>query len=180
MPPKKAMTDESKQKWKAIMADYQVAVKTYTTMGALHTLAQHWVENELIIERAANEEADKNGTKMTAQTMSRYPQQYNQANMKPRRKRFADGSAVVTYPDGSRLILESALAKSAVLCEGGPVSYSQSPRRAAIGKTRSGYVSSQLPAVKSRRRGKLVPLKQRRRIPARKVARRDRMRHAVA
>ncbi|MGD1090171.1 MAG: hypothetical protein ABR955_15815 [Verrucomicrobiota bacterium] len=62
--------------------------------------------------------------------MSRYPQQYNQANMKPRRKRFADGSAVVTYPDGSRLILESALAKSAVLCEGGPVSYSQSPRRA--------------------------------------------------
>ena len=59
------MTDESEQKWKAIMADYQLSIKTYSTLGALHTLAQHWVENEIIIERAANEEADKNGPKWT-------------------------------------------------------------------------------------------------------------------
>jgi len=65
MPPKKAMSDESKQKWKAIFADYQLTIKTYSTLGALHTLAQHWVENEVIIERAANEEADKNGPKWT-------------------------------------------------------------------------------------------------------------------
>ena len=47
------------------MADYQLTGKTYSTLGALHTLAQHWVENEVIIERAANEEADKNGPKWT-------------------------------------------------------------------------------------------------------------------
>lgn len=47
------------------MADYQLTVKTYSTMGALHTLAQHWVENELIIEQAAGAEADKNGPQWT-------------------------------------------------------------------------------------------------------------------
>jgi hypothetical protein len=66
MPPsnsKKAMTDEAKQKWQAIIADWQLTIKTYSTMSALHTLAQHWVENEVIIERAANEEAEINGPK---------------------------------------------------------------------------------------------------------------------
>jgi hypothetical protein len=62
---KKAMTDESKQKWQAIIADWQLTIKTYSTMAALHTLAQHWVENELIIERAATEEAEINGPKWT-------------------------------------------------------------------------------------------------------------------
>ncbi len=66
--------------------------------------------------------------------MSRYPQQNNQVNVKPKRKRFADGSAVVTYPDGSQLILESALAKSVVLRAGGPVNYNEPPPRVAIGK----------------------------------------------
>jgi hypothetical protein len=34
-------------------------------MGALHTLAQYWVENEVIIERAAVEEVEKNMPKWT-------------------------------------------------------------------------------------------------------------------
>ena len=51
-----------------------------------------------------------------------------------RRENFSDGSAVVTYPDGSMLILESDLAKPGVLCEGRPVSYSKTPRRVAIRK----------------------------------------------
>lgn len=34
-------------------------------MSALHTLAQYWVENEFIIERAAAEEVDLNGPKWT-------------------------------------------------------------------------------------------------------------------
>lgn len=54
------MTDESKQKWQAIFADYELTKKTYSTMGALHTLAEYWVENEIIIERAAVEEVEKN------------------------------------------------------------------------------------------------------------------------
>lgn len=61
------MTDEEKkkvlQKWQPIWADYQRTVKTYSTMSALHTLAKHWAENEVIIEQAAKEEADKNGPK---------------------------------------------------------------------------------------------------------------------
>src|ERR1700728_4645876 len=56
----KAMTDEAKQHWREIVADYDRTIKTYTTMSALHSLAQHWVENELIIERAATEEAENN------------------------------------------------------------------------------------------------------------------------
>ena len=61
MPPKMAMTDEQKQKWKDIIADHQRTVKTYSTMAALHRLAQHWVENEIIIEGAATREADLSG-----------------------------------------------------------------------------------------------------------------------
>src|SRR6266404_6872487 len=71
MPSRKALTDESKQKWKALFADYQHTAKAYSTLGALHTLAQHWVENEIIIERAANEEADKNGPKWTPDYVDR-------------------------------------------------------------------------------------------------------------
>ena len=56
----KTITDESKQKWHELIADYDRTVKTYSTMGALHTLAEYWVENEIIIERAAVEEVEKN------------------------------------------------------------------------------------------------------------------------
>ena len=42
------MTDESKQKWQDLFAEMGLAEKTYATMGALHTLAQQWVENEVI------------------------------------------------------------------------------------------------------------------------------------
>ena len=52
------------------------------------------------------------------QTMSRYPHDPSQGNAEASREQFADGSALVTCPNGSQLILESALAKSAVLCEG--------------------------------------------------------------
>ncbi|HEY3761944.1 MAG TPA: hypothetical protein VGN23_09375 [Verrucomicrobiae bacterium] len=62
MPPEK-MSDESEQKWQAIFAEYGRTQKTYSTMGALHSLAQYWVENEIIIERAAKNEADENGPK---------------------------------------------------------------------------------------------------------------------
>ena len=40
-----------------------------------------------------------------------------------KRENFPDGSAIVTYPNGGMLILESALAKPGVLCEGRPVDY---------------------------------------------------------
>lgn len=60
-----------------------------------------------------------------------YPQQHNQANAKPGKKRFADGSVVLPYPDGSQLILESALAGSAVLCEARPVGYNEPPTSSA-------------------------------------------------
>jgi hypothetical protein len=59
--------------------------------------------------------------------MSRYPQQHHQANTKPRRKRFADGSALVTYRDGSVLILESKLATESALRESQPVNYNDPP-----------------------------------------------------
>jgi hypothetical protein len=57
------MTDESKQKWQDLFAEMELTEKTYTTMGALHTLAQHWVENEVIIEKDAVEEVRTNGPK---------------------------------------------------------------------------------------------------------------------
>jgi hypothetical protein len=66
------MTDEEKektmQKWGPIWADAQLTKKTYSTLGALNTLAQHWVENEIIIERAAVEEVETNGPKWKPDT----------------------------------------------------------------------------------------------------------------
>jgi hypothetical protein len=47
--------------------------------------------------------------------------------MEPNRKQFADGSALVTYPDGSVLIVESALAKVSELHESHAVNYSDPP-----------------------------------------------------
>jgi hypothetical protein len=43
------------------------------------------------------------------------------------RVEFADGSALVTYTDGSQLILESRLARQAALREGRGVSYNEPP-----------------------------------------------------
>lgn len=59
----KQMTEEQKQKFRATLSDWQLTIKTYSTMNALHTLAQHWVENELIIEQAAKDEVERNGPK---------------------------------------------------------------------------------------------------------------------
>ena len=59
--------------------------------------------------------------------MPRPPQRTSKTEARPRRQRFADGSAVVTYRDGSVLILESALAKPTVLRERGPVDYRKPP-----------------------------------------------------
>jgi hypothetical protein len=51
-----------------------------------------------------------------------------EANRKEvRREQFRDGSALVTYQDGSMLILESNLAKDAVLREARPVNYNDPP-----------------------------------------------------
>ena len=65
MPPPKTMTDERKeelkQKWIPIFEERNRTKKTYSTMAALHTLAQYWVENESIIERAAANEVELNG-----------------------------------------------------------------------------------------------------------------------
>ncbi len=48
---------------------------------------------------------------MTRQTMRLYPQVRSEGNAEASREQFADGSALVTYPDGSMLILESDLAR---------------------------------------------------------------------
>jgi hypothetical protein len=59
------------------------------------------------------------------------------------REQFADGSAVVTYPDGSMLILESDLARESVLQEGRPVSYNKlppPPAGAAKKRDREDYI----------------------------------------
>ena len=59
--------------------------------------------------------------------MSRDPQKCREGSAEPRREEFADGSALVTYPDGTMLIVESALARVAVFREGTPVNYNDSP-----------------------------------------------------
>lgn len=41
----------------------------------------------------------------------------------PKRKQFADGSAIITYPDATRAILENSLAKPAALHQENPVNY---------------------------------------------------------
>ncbi len=44
-----------------------------------------------------------------------------------KREEFADGSALVTYKDGSQLILESNLAKGVPLREGRAANYNEPP-----------------------------------------------------
>ena len=55
--------------------------------------------------------------------MKRYSQGQGYAKAKPRRKQFADGSAIITYPDGTRAILECSLAKPAALHQENAVNY---------------------------------------------------------
>jgi hypothetical protein len=51
-----------------------------------------------------------------------------------RREQFADGSALVTYPDGSVSILETELSSESVLLETGLVNYNKPPPPQAGGK----------------------------------------------
>jgi len=61
----KPLTEEQKQalkqKFQDKLDELDRTQKTYATMSALHTLAQYWVENEIIIERAAVKEVGLNG-----------------------------------------------------------------------------------------------------------------------
>jgi len=59
--------------------------------------------------------------------MSRHPKHQNDEDPKVMREQFPDGSALITYPDGSVLILESDLAKEAVWHESRPVNYNDPP-----------------------------------------------------
>ena len=54
---------------------------------------------------------------MTGQTVSRYPQDRSEGNAEASREQFADGSALVTYPNGNVLILESNLARESAVAE---------------------------------------------------------------
>jgi uncharacterized protein with PIN domain len=49
------------EKWKKSLREYEP--KTNSTMYALHSVTQHWVENEALIEQAAKEEVEQNGPK---------------------------------------------------------------------------------------------------------------------
>ena len=49
---------------------------------------------------------------MTGRTMSRYPQGRSEGNAEDRREKFAGSSALVTFPNGSVVILESNLAET--------------------------------------------------------------------
>lgn len=52
---------------------------------------------------------------------------YQDNNREVKREEFADGSALVTYPDGSMLIVESKLARESVFQESRPVNYNDPP-----------------------------------------------------
>lgn len=64
--------------------------------------------------------------------MSRYPQESSEGNAEASREQFTDGSALVTYRDGSVLILESNLARESVQRESSPVSYNKPPPPPAV------------------------------------------------
>jgi DNA polymerase-3 subunit alpha len=61
-----------------------------------------------------------------------YPTTGSDANGKPTRQKFADGSAVVTLPDGGTLIVERALAKASGIYERRPAYYNNPPPPVAI------------------------------------------------
>jgi hypothetical protein len=62
-PHRHALTPEQREKWEKRFREYEP--KTNSTMYALRSVAQHWVENESLIERAAKEEVKQNGPKWT-------------------------------------------------------------------------------------------------------------------
>jgi hypothetical protein len=55
--------------------------------------------------------------------MSRRPKHQRQEKPEVTREQFPDGSALITYPDGGMLILESDLAKESVVREIRPANY---------------------------------------------------------
>jgi len=59
--------------------------------------------------------------------MSRRSKLQSEEDPKVTRDQFPDGSALITYPDGSMLILESNLAKESVWHESKPVNYNDPP-----------------------------------------------------
>jgi hypothetical protein len=64
---------------------------------------------------------------MTGRTMNRYRQDRSDGKAEASREQFTDGSALVTYRDGSMLNLESDLARESVLRESRPVNYNEPP-----------------------------------------------------
>lgn len=86
-----------------------------------------------------------NGAKLISDSMKRQ-QPTSGRDAEPTREEFADGSALVTFPDGGMVIFESELAKACGLREGGPVNHDQpQPRRVAI--ERKQQASNQGPGV---------------------------------
>src|ERR1035438_9783090 len=63
---RRAMTPDQREKWIKIFREHEP--KTHSTMYALHSLAQHWVANEALIEQAAKEEVEQSGPKWTPKT----------------------------------------------------------------------------------------------------------------
>jgi len=61
-----ALTPDQREKWIKIFREHEP--KTHSTMYALHSLAQHWVESETLIEQAAKTEVEQNGPKWTPKT----------------------------------------------------------------------------------------------------------------
>jgi hypothetical protein len=62
-------------------------------------------------------------------SLPRRPNSRTRQPAKPHREEFLDGSAMLTYPDGSQVILESDLAKSVVGKQGCKTSYNAPPPR---------------------------------------------------
>lgn len=71
---------------------------------------------------------------MNERTKTVYPMEQSQDKSKASREEFPDGSALVTYPDGSMLIRESALARESVAQESRPVNYSEPPPPPPVAK----------------------------------------------
>jgi len=59
--------------------------------------------------------------------MKYYPQVGDRGSGSAVREEFADGSAVITYANGTMLILESRLSKACVVQEGRAVNYNDPP-----------------------------------------------------
>jgi hypothetical protein len=67
---RRALTPDQQEKWIKIFREYEP--KTHSTMYALHSLAQHWVENEALIEQAAKKEVEKTLQKLSPEDYEVY------------------------------------------------------------------------------------------------------------